>query len=302
MTVVSIANSRWGPSLGRSLVRIFPTRLVTAAADWLAAYLARQTDSPLVEAIRSNQAVVRGIAYDDPRLDEAVVSVLRKVGRGYISLFSLVDKKAEELDLSSRIDSTLLEPGLRALEAGRGLFFAAAHTAGFDQLLVMLGSLEYPVQALSAAEPTGSYIVQNEMRMKFGVDLTPVSMAALRKALGILRNGGIVATAVDRPDQSGEQLEFFGMKARMPIGHARLCVKTGAPILVGYTRETAPGEYRAYGVDLLYPASKGDESTAAIDLAQRVLRALETAIREQPGEWLMFHPVWPSVIPAGKVS
>jgi KDO2-lipid IV(A) lauroyltransferase len=297
MTVVAIANSTWGPSVGRSLVRLFPDRFLYAFADLIAAHLARQSDGPLVKAIRANQAVVRGISYHDAQLDEAVVSVLRKVCRGYISLFALIDKSAEELDLMRRIDPSIVKPGLRTLEAGKGLFFAGAHTAGFDQLLVMLGSLEYPVQALSVAEPSGSYIVQNEMRVKFGVDLTPISMKSLRRALYNLKNGGIVTTAVDRPDPAGEELDFFGEKARMPTGHARLCVKAGAPILVGYTRELAHDEYGAFGSELLQPASRSNEADAARDLAQRALSALETAIAENPDQWLMFHPVWPSAIP-----
>jgi lauroyl/myristoyl acyltransferase len=297
MTVVAIANSSWGPSLGRSLVRYFPRSVLYKFADWMAGYLARQPGSTLVKSIRSNQAVVRGLDFNDPSLDEAVASVLRKVARGYISLFALVDKNVEDLDLMSRIDPTIVQPGLQTLEAGQGLFFAGAHTAGFDQLLVMLGSLDYPVQALSFAERSGRYIVQNEMRVKFGVDLTPISMRSLRRALQNLRSGGIVATAVDRPDPVGEELVFFGKKARMPTGHARMCVKAGAPILVGYTREIAHGEYRAYGSDLLHAARHSDEMSAARDLAQRALDAIETAIAENPDQWLMFHPVWPSAIP-----
>ncbi|MGH2619898.1 MAG: lysophospholipid acyltransferase family protein, partial [Anaerolineales bacterium] len=137
--------------------------------------------------------------------------------------------------------------------------------------------------------------VTNRIRRSFGVDLSPTNFNSLRQAIRHLRKGGMVVTAVDRPDPQGELLEFFGRPARLLVGHARLAIRTGAPIIVGGTYQEANGRYRAVLLDVLESNPYADKPTGELELAQAVMRIHEHFIRQRPDQWMMFHPVWPAL-------
>jgi len=296
MSLVGFINSRWGPAAGIALARVLPRGLAESLAERLATRIAGQRDSPLIQAVRANQATIRGLPPEDPSLDAAVEQVIQGTASSYLSLFRVMRKGHRELLRAATMEPALMDTALAVLREGRGLILAGTHTAGFDHLLLMLGGLDYPVQVLSYAQPTGSYTAQNRIRLHFGLRLTPIDFGSLRTAIGHLRNGGMVVTAVDRADPAGELLEFFGRPARLPVGHARLAWRTGAPVLVGCPQSEGTDRYRALYCGRLEPDRSQDEMTAARELAQSAIRLMEGFIRRRPQEWHMFHPVWP---PAG---
>lgn len=297
MDLISLINSRLGPSLGIALARLLSDETASRFANRLALYIARQSSSPLVQAVRANQAVVRGLPYDHPSIDGAVEAVMLNSAQSYVSLFKAMDKGHGFLKEISVLDETLSGPVLECLDRGRGVFFTGAHLLGFDHFLLMLGGLGYPLQSLSFPDPKGSYRVQNAIRLKFGINLTPISLPALRQAIRHLRGGGIVLTAVDRPDPNGEELEFFGKKAHLPTGYTRLILRSGAKVVVGGSYLDEDGVYRAVAVKAIDPVSTGDEHGDSIRLAQEVIGCLEVLIRRRPEQWLMFYPVWPETLP-----
>ena len=103
-----------------------------------------------------------------------------------------------------------------------------------------------------------------------------------------------MVTAVDRPDPRGELLEFFGRPARLLVGHARLAIRTGAPIMVGGTYQEENGRYRAILLEVLESGEYQDKPNGELVLAQEVMRVHERFIRQRPDQWMMFHPVWPA--------
>jgi len=231
MSLVGFINSRWGPAAGIALARLLPRKSAERLAERLAARIAGQHDSPLIQAVRANQAVIRGLPPDDPALDAAVEQVIQGTASSYLSLFRVMRKGHEELRRAATMEPALEEEALAVLREGRGLIFAGTHTAGFDHLLLMLGGLDYPVQVLSYAQPTGSYSAQNRIRLRFGLRLTPIDFGSLRTAIGHLRNGGMVVTAVDRADPAGELLEFcsdYASELTVLTADCRVLTRLGA--------------------------------------------------------------------------
>ncbi len=295
MSLISIANSRWGPPAGISLVRLLPAGLASKLATSLADRVAAQVGSPLVEAVRTNQAVVRDLPVDHPEVDRAVRTVLRTMAKSYLVLFRLMRSGHAGLSKAGELDADLIAAGRENLEAGRGLMYAGAHTIGLDLLLLLIGGLGYPILALAYPESEASYAVTNRIRRSFGVDLSPTDFSSLRQAIKHLRGGGFVVTAVDRPDPRGELLEFFGRPARLLVGHARLAIRTGAPIMVGGTYLAEDGRYRAVLLEMLESRNYRDNPTGELELAQAVMRVHERFIRQRPDQWMMFYPVWPAL-------
>jgi KDO2-lipid IV(A) lauroyltransferase len=246
-----------------------------------------------VEALRINQAVVRGLAPDDPALDGCVREVLRVAGRGYVDLYWAIPRGRQAL-----LQICYMAPGFQeamrlGLDSRRGLIIVGAHMSSFDILLLSFASLGFDALGLAYPEVQGSYPVLNQLRRDHGLDVMPISVPALRTALRRLHDGGLVLTGVDRPTAAGDLLTFFGRPARMPTGHARLAVRTGAYILPAVCQKDDRGRYRVVGGELIDPRPFGTGPDAPQAVAQSVITVLEGFIRQRPEEWLMFFPVWP---------
>jgi lauroyl/myristoyl acyltransferase len=293
MSLVSFANSRWGPDVALWLVRILPRRFTLWVADRIAIRVARQADTPMVVALRSNQSVVRGIPEDDPKIIEAVEAVLRNTMRSYISLFEVMKGGFDTLAEVATPDEGMLAIINEVLEQGGGLVYVGAHTIGLDHLLIYFGGLDYHAQVLAHPETIASYQAQNDLRRSFGLNIAPVSYQSLRTAINYLREGGIVVTAADRPDESGVYMEFFGKPAWLPIGHVRLALKTNAPIMVGVTYSVEAGKYRAKCLGVIRPEEFEGHPDQEQEIAQQVILEFEGFIRDHPDQWWMFHRVWP---------
>jgi KDO2-lipid IV(A) lauroyltransferase len=259
--------------------------------------MAKNRDSEFVKAIRANQAVVRDLPYDDPALDEAIMEVMNYTAQAYVDSYKAIAGGRDVVLRYIKISDEILENADTWLNDGRGLVVVGPHLAGFDLVALLMGVKGYPILGLSYPDPTGSYAAQHALRKKFGFDAVPVSVKVLKRALRHLRDGGVVITAVDRPGLGGEPMDFFGRKVILPTGHARIAVKTKSPILVGVPVLGDDGIYKAEMATLIEPPNTGNEREDALAMAQAVLVSMESYIRKWPAKWMMFHPLWPDVIP-----
>ena len=298
MDLITFITSSLGPRLGLFIARYISRKQAYRLADWMTGLVVKREDSWVVQGVRANQSVVRGIPLESPELDQAVYDVIRNTARGYADWYRAVAGGPEVLKRSLIIDDELKERVFQSVREKHGVLFVGPHMSSFNVMLLGIGVMGHPVQALSYPNVTGSYIVDNEVRRKFGVNITPISFQALREAIQRLRNYGFVMTGVDRPDVGGEPLTFFGHKVVLPIGHARLAIRTGANVLVGRVEDEGNGYYRGHCEEFIEPELSGDEDKDVTSLAQHIIKVCEDLIRASPSEWLMFHSVWPDVLPS----
>ena len=274
-----------------ALVRVMPERPLLRIADALAARFAREA-SPSVAALRANQSVVRGVPEDDPEIDRAVQAVYHNAGRGQVALFRALARGREALMRGCDLSSELVERIERARGLGRGLVLVGPHIGAFDFFLLTIAARGYPVHAISPADPTGTYRLQNSLRTKYGAETMPASRKAVRASINRLLEGGILVTGMDRPAPKGERIEFFGSQAFLPTGFAKMAIRTNSLLLPGVILPDGPGHYRAEALEMLEPPKERTDA-AVTGLAREVLRQMEPVIREYADHWLMFFPVWP---------
>ncbi len=290
--VIALVTSRIGPPLGLSLVRLLPAEAARRLAEGLAAAAVRLRGSPVLEAIRGNQAVVRNLPLNHPALELAVREVCGNAARSYLTLYRSMALGRAALTAACPIEANVRQWLDSASAIGRGVVVAGAHMGSFDTVFLSMQERGLSPQVLSYPNPRGSYRADNAIRRRYGLDLTPISPAALRTAIRRLQQGGSVLTGIDRPDRAGEWLEFFGRLAQLPVGHARLAQRTGSLLFVVACVDDGMGAYKIVGAPPLEPSRATDARTAARRLAQKALNVLERFIGERPGEWLMFFPVW----------
>lgn len=299
MFINNLVRSRLGPTLAFTLLRFVPQNLAYSLGNLMVRRLVRNSEAPLIQGIRANQSVIRDVPYDDPSLQDAVNQVLKTTVKSIVDSMKAVSGGEYVVRRSCRISEDVMEEVKACMDAGRGQVIIGPHLAGFDMFIFYLGIEAYPILGLSYPDPKGSYTAQNTIRRKFGFNIIPVSLRTLRQAFQHINGGGIVMTAVDRAGLGGEELEFFGKKTVLPIGHARIAVKTSSPLRVGIPYFGDEGLYRATIIESFLPNPDADERDEAISLSQQAPWAMEPYIRKWPERWLMYYPVWPDVIPAG---
>lgn len=297
MALNEFITSRLGPLFGAFLGRVLPRKQAFRFADFIAARLAAKKNSALYKSVRSNLAVVRGIPYASPELHGGVSRVLRNAAHGYVDWFRMMASGLEDIESVCEIDESLIETALEAQSKGHGVVFTGAHISSFNLLLLLLAKRGFPIQVLSYARSERSHRSDNVLRERFGINVTPISFESLRQAFHRLKNNGFVITGVDRPDVGGSELTFFNRRVELPIGHARLAIRSGAHMIVGVVQKAADGKYMVSGPPIIKPEITGNLKADTLTLAQRVAGIIEGYIRSDPEEWLMFLPVWPDVIP-----
>jgi lauroyl/myristoyl acyltransferase len=299
MWLTDLISSRMGPFIGLLLVRILPRKAAYCVGDWVVRILVSRRDSQLYRSVRANQSVVRDWPYEDERLHAVVEDVLIHAAYGLVDWFHSIAFPAQLENLPCSIDDHLIRDVSQSQAQGRGVIIVGAHLSGFNMFFMMIARNNWPVQILSYYAEEGSYQSDNIFRKRFGLNVTPISPASLRQAVQRLKSGGCVLTGIDRPDTGGELLTFFGRPTRLPIGHTRLALRTGASIMIVAVQKGQPGAYHVVGSGLIEIEHHEDEHMHARALAQRVLDQMESYIRERPSEWMMFIPVWPDVLQEG---
>lgn len=287
----SAAALRFGYWLGRHL----PVPVGHALASGATSIIARRSDSPLVQILRNNLRVVLGPQRSEDDLQCTVHAVLNHAGHVYFDLYKALAVGPEAF-LSAVRSTPLTDYYLNeATGQGRGALLVGPHISNFDLSALSFAHRGLKLTGLTFALPPSGYSLQNEVRLAGGIDVMPIDVGALRKALGVLKRGGLVATAVDRPDPfgGGQMIPFFGRPARLPVGHVRLALQTNSPILVVST------EYRVSDQSYVVHISRwlemertGHRDDDVVHNTRRVLEAMERIILARPEQWLMFYPVW----------
>jgi KDO2-lipid IV(A) lauroyltransferase len=298
MRLADLGNTASAARLAMHLARWLPASAVHAIAEGAARLAARNPRSPLTTAIRSNQAVARGIAYDSPQAERSVIEVLRHGMHAHGDVFRAMAIGQKALLAGMLLDVSLSSLLDEALGSGRGVVMVGTHMSAFEFLLLTVADRGYPGLALADPSPTGSYRVQNEIRREHGLDVQPIDRQALRNAIVALQQGKLVMTGVDRPTAGGRPLRLFGRTALLPVGHARLALRTGALLVAGVCLSDSPHHYRGVGLGQLDPRDFDGREDSVTVLSQAVLDLFEPELRARPHEWLMYFPLWPELIPA----
>ncbi len=281
-------------ALGMFWSRHIPENPTYRLAWWVAGALCRIKPAAY-NTVRDNLKQVLGPGAAEATLVRAVRGVFYTLMRTTYELYRAVQRPHEELLRSVEFPPAAQAIVQDVLNSGRGTVLVSLHLSNFD-LGAQVFAAHFPgIQLLSLPDPGPGFRVANELRREGGIEVTPLSLAALRQALRRLRAGGGVALMADRPiSELDPPVTFFGRPAHMPSGHVRLALQSGAQILIVYCVSAPSGRgYVLHVEPPLEPIRASDEENAVRINVRRVLEILETLIRRWPEQWQMFVPVWP---------
>lgn len=272
--------------LGAALVPRLSPPLVHSAAD-LAGAVAYALGARARRGGAGNLSAV--VDPTDPdlvalRLREA----FRTQARNYVDLFRVPALSIEEL--AGLIDVEGWENVDAALAAGRGGIFASAHLGHIDLVAQVACARGVPVTIpVEPVRPRALLELVSRLRTAHGLQLVPIDEGALAAVFRALRRNEIVGFAIDRDVQgSGELTPFLGRRARLSHAPALVARRSRAPILPAVTRRASGGRFEAHVFAPVWPA----RGTSVADLMAAATAPIEQAVRQSPGQWVMFHPLF----------
>ncbi|MCB4755438.1 MAG: lysophospholipid acyltransferase family protein [Elusimicrobia bacterium] len=123
-----------------------------------------------------------------------------------------------------------------------------------------------------------------------GVNYIPVGQGAAGGVREALRRGDVVAMLGDHPfGEEGIPVNLLGRTVLWPRGPVLLAVREKVPLVVAALIRKAPGHYRAFMEDPLYPR---DRSLTEVNrLTQRVAQHFGLYLRLHANQWYRFIPL-----------
>lgn len=294
----AFTNSKYGVGFALFLGRTLPTGVGYRVANLLGTLVALQRRSLLVQTVRRNQFVISGGKLQGKALDARVRAVFVHAATCLYDLHHNLEDNERLLKLNATNKAT--RKWIKgSQDPNQGALVVAPHMSNFDGLLLSLSVQGLQGQVLSYAKPTSGYSIQNRLRARFGLTITPANLPNVRQAIKNMRNGGYVYTAVDRPSAkySKHPLPFFGRPAALPAGYIDMALKADVPILPVCAHGIAPGRYELWMDEPLYVETRETHQETLRYNAIRVLERFEQFISRAPEQWLMYYPVWPDLPP-----
>jgi KDO2-lipid IV(A) lauroyltransferase len=248
----------------------------------------------LLDAVvpRLRRTAHRNLAFAYPERDAAWCS--RTIDQVYQSIGRLLVAFARFPDIDARnVHDWIYYEGFehyqRAKERGRGVLFATAHLGNWELSAFAHALLTEPMNVV--VRPLDNALIDDLVETRRGLSgntlLSKRDFA--RSILHALKDNQPVGILVDQnsSQDNGAFVPFFGKLACANLTFAKLAARSGAAVIPGFAVWNQA--QRRY-VLRFYPEVPicGD---AAEDTA-RIQAAVETAIRENPGEWLWIHRRW----------
>ncbi len=180
---------------------------------------------------------------------------------------------------------------------GVGPLLVLPHVGGWEWAAAWLGRIaRAPVTAVAEQlEPADVFDWFVELRSELGVEVVPLDQSAFAATVNAVHRTEIVCLLSDRDIAgTGFVVDFFGDKARVPIGPAVLSSRTKAPLLPtavyfwGDQRLCLVGEPIWPGEFADYP--RGRQRYEAI--TRRLVAELEVLIARAPEQWHLLGPNW----------
>ena len=285
--------------LAMLLSRYTPERIGHQLSWWAAGTVSRIKPA-VYRTVESNLGPVLGAIENRHVLEQTARKVLYLALRNYFDLFRALRLPEDKMEALVDVPEATREIARSLWNRENGTVLVFPHLGNFDLGGHAILRFLPEMQLFTLPDPPPGFRLLNESRSRKGITVTPLSTNALRDAIKLLRRGGVVSIAADRPvSDLDEPVPFFGRPARVPSGHIRLALKTGASVVLAYC--VLSPETKRYSMHLEPPMEMTRTGDKEEDLRlnmQRVLSSLEAIIRSWPEQWQMFVPVWPELLPA----
>lgn len=263
-------------------------------------------------ARRQRKLALRHLAIAFPDMSQAEQ---RKIARAAFAHFG---RAAMEFAAGRRLDDRLeryvvLDPASEQLyrevtAQGRGFIVATGHIGNwelFARRLARIGGEPVVIARRSWDAHLDRFVA--DLRASGGVTTVwREDPGTARQLLRTLREGRALGVLIDQDTKvQGVFVPFFGRPAFTPRAAAELALRSGAPLLVGWSRRLGRKPTDGYFLELKQIplcTSPADRDAEVLRVTSACTARLESVIRANPGEWVWMHERWKTKPNDGKQS
>lgn len=262
---------------------------------WLLGHMAYFLAGRPRRAVRANLSRVLGEGASPAQLGRVARAVFVNGARNYFDLLRISRFDAEELQ--RRLSIHGLEHLHEAVAQGHGVILSTAHMGTPDLAVQVLRQLYPSLEMIIPVEPIRPeplLRLVTGLRASQGLDFVPLGVGTLKRALRVLRKGGLVGLPSDRDIQgSGLGVPFFGQETSMPTGALELARHTGAAVVLAFCVREKDFRFTVY-VDPPLPLEwSGQTGADLLSNLSKLVAVLERYLRRYPEQWVVFQPIWP---------
>lgn len=171
---------------------------------------------------------------------------------------------------------------------GRGVIVAGPHLGNWELLGLWLNTcgLGQTVQLFQAPRDAGFARLIFEARSRTRADMVPTDARGVSLLLRALREGRIAGILPDQvpPESGGEFASFFGVPALTMTLIARLVQKTGARVVMGYTRRVDGAAGAGFDI-VIRPVDPRLYSEEPLTSLAGLNASVEACVREAPEQY-----------------
>ncbi|WP_419946287.1 phosphatidylinositol mannoside acyltransferase [Candidatus Poriferisodalis sp.] len=233
--------------------------------------------------------------FDEQAIQRATVCAFSSYARYWIESFRL--PALESVTLDRGIDVPAYFHVEEALERGNGVILALPHLGGWEWAGFWMATVNrLPITVVvEPLDPPELFEWFVRFRERLGMRVVPLGPDAGREVLGALRRNEIVCLLCDR-DLSGDGVEvtFGDERTTLPAGPAMLALRSGAALLPTAVYFRPGGRHLG---TVRPPLDVTRHSRLREDIAsvtQQLADELAALIAEEPHQWHLFGPNWPS--------
>ncbi len=242
------------------------------------------------QLLHDNLARPLGLAADDRRVARAARRVFRNYAKYLVDMMRIGELTEAEITRLVDVENPEILPEARA--DAKGVLLCTVHVGGMDLLGPRLNLIGEPLHVVADDTSYGRlYDHLAAVRARQGIFL--IGWRNLRGLFRALREQANLVLFCDGGYRRGDvPVEFCGEATTFPIGPATLAAKTGAAMLPVACQRTRDDRFVGRGLPLVFCSST--EPAEIHRATQAVADALSGVIAEDPGQWYMFRPVWPT--------
>jgi KDO2-lipid IV(A) lauroyltransferase len=277
-------------------ISLFPLKPLYNLAGWITKTIFMLWKEKR-ENVYRNYSIILEKKYGRPATDREIKAVMEEnfINYGKFNVeFLYIHKLIKMSNLPPARNMERIDAGLAP---GKGLMICTLHFSNWDVAgTIISGHYKDKCEVWAIADDLGggySKFIQDS-RNRYGIKIV-LPNKNLKDAYTCLNKGGILNVLIDRPlprtDKSGVEVEFFGKRIWVASAAARIALKTGAKMLVGYAVRDGMSFYGQPGPLLEYTLT-GDKDRDIQIITQAAMKDAEKLIMDHPEQWYMFRNMW----------
>jgi len=196
-------------------------------------------------------------------------------------------------ELPGYVESEGLEIFERALARGKGVILITAHLGNWELMAAWYAVMGYKMDVVvrDLDNPLAARLM-DWVRTRHGHAMV-LKKRSMRRLLKTLAGGGIAGILLDQnvARVEGVFVDFFGVPACTNKGPAMLAAVSGAAVIPTFISRKNGRHIIRIGPEIELSRG-GDKKTDALENTRRFTKAIEEAIRRNPGQWFWVHRRW----------